>query len=387
MRKQLSGVNVRMRALVTGGAGFIGSHLVSALLDKGCDIIVLDSLVSRVHGLAAKPNLPQGVEFLQADVRDKSAWEKALKDVDVVFHQAAYQDYMADYSTFFHTNVVSTALLYEVIREQRLDIQKIVVASSQAVYGEGQYECDNHGRMLPRARSSEQMRHAEWEPKCPVCGRTLQASLLREDYPNPYNQYALSKYSQEMLALRLGRLLGIPTVALRYSITQGPRQSLLNQYSGVLRIFLRQIKTNQPLTIYEDGLQTRDFVHVQDVVNANLHVLRDSRSDYEAYNVGSGERTTVLEYARRLAAKIAADIESNITGEFREGDNRHSVSSVDKLRALGWAPYLTLDDIMEDFLAWIEELGDLPDGIPEAEGLMRTKGVLRATSAVSSATD
>ena len=242
-------------------------------------------------------------------------------------------------------------------------------------------------RMLPPARGHEQMRRAEWELKCPVCGLALRACLLREDYPNPYNQYALSKYSQEMLALRLGRLLGVPTVALRYSITQGPRQSLLNQYSGVLRIFLRQIKANQPLTIYEDGLQTRDFVHIQDVVNANLHVLRDSRSDYEAYNVGSGERTTVLAYARRLVAKMAADSELHITAEFREGDNRHSVSSVEKLRALGWAPRRTLDDIMEDFLAWIEELGDLPDAIPKAEELMRTRGVLRAASVVSSATD
>ncbi len=376
-----------MRTLVTGGAGFIGSHLVSALLDRGYDVVVLDSLVPRVHGAAGKPNLPPGVRFLQADVRDKSAWEKALKGVDIVFHEAAYQDYMADYSTFFHSNVVSTALLYEVIREQNLDIQKVVVASSQAVYGEGQYECDAHGRMLPPARGHEQMRRAEWELKCPVCGLALRACLLREDYPNPYNQYALSKYSQEMLALRLGRLLGVPTVALRYSITQGPRQSLLNQYSGVLRIFLRQIKANQPLTIYEDGLQTRDFVHVQDVVNANLHVLRDSRSDYEAYNVGSGERTTVLAYARRLVAKMAADSELHITAEFREGDNRHSVSSVEKLRALGWAPRRTLDDIMEDFLAWIEELGDLPDAIPKAEELMRTRGVLRAASVVSSATD
>lgn len=376
-----------MRVLVTGGAGFIGSHLTAALLERNCEVVVLDSLVARVHGPGARPELPKDVRFLHADTRDKDAWTKALEGVSVVFHQAAYQDYMADYSTFFHTNVVSTSLLYELIRERRLPIHKVVVASSQAVYGEGQYECGFHGQQLARARSRAQMKRGEWELVCPLCQQRLEPSLLREEYPNPFNQYALSKYSQEMVALRLGQALDIPTVALRYSITQGPRQSLLNQYSGVLRIFLRQIKANQPVTIYEDGRQTRDFVHVQDVVDANLHVLYDDRANYEAYNVGSGERTTVLEYARRLAAKMRVSVEPRITGEYREGDNRHSVSSVAKLRALGWVPKRDLDQIMQDFLEWIAELGALPAGIPIAEEQMRVGGVLQTVAVSDGAVD
>lgn len=374
-----------MKALVSGGAGFIGSHLVDALLERNWQVTVLDSLEARVHGPAPKPALPAGVRFLRADVRDKSAWDKALEGADVVFHQAAYQDYMTDYSTFFHSNVVGTALLFEVIRQRRLDIRKVVVASSQAVYGEGQYQCATHGLILPSARTNEQMRNGDWEARCPHCQETGQPLLLREEFPNPFNQYALSKFSQELAALRLGRAIGVPTVALRYSITQGPQQSLLNQYSGILRIFLRRIKAGQPVIIYEDGRQTRDFVHVKDVVDANLTVLDNDRANYEAYNVGSGERTTVLEYAKQLATKLRADINLKIPGDFRVGDNRHSVSAIDKIRSLGWFPRRSLDRIMEDFLAWIDELGVLPSDIPDAEELMRAGGVVQATIATDRA--
>jgi dTDP-L-rhamnose 4-epimerase len=369
-----------LKALVSGGAGFIGSHLVDALLQRDYEVVVLDNLEARVHGTAAKPALPKGVKLVQADVRDREAWERALNGVEVVFHQAAYQDYMPDYSTFFHTNVVGTALLFEVIRQRRLNVRKVVVASSQAVYGEGQYQCETHGLVIPPARNSEQMQRGHWELACPKCGGTLQPQLLREEFPNPFNQYAISKFSQELAALRLGRAIGVPTVAMRYSITQGPRQSLLNQYSGILRIFLWRIKAGLPVCVYEDGLQTRDFVHVKDVVDANLRVLDSERANYEAFNVGSGQRTTVLDYAHRLAGKLGVEVELKIRGEFREGDNRHSVSSIDKLSALGWAPRFGLGHIMDDFLAWIDDLGVLPSGISDADQLMRAGGVVLAAS-------
>lgn len=367
-----------MKALVSGGAGFIGSHLVDALLQRNWQVTVLDSLESRVHGPTPKPNLPHDVRIVRADARDKAAWEKALAGVEVVFHQAAYQDYMTDYSTFFHSNVVGTALLFEVIRQCHLSIRKVVVASSQAVYGEGQYRCATHGTVLPAARPIEQMQKGEWEVRCPQCRETVQPRLLREEFPNPFNQYALSKFSQELVALRLGRALGVPTVALRYSITQGPRQSLLNQYSGILRIFLRRIRAGQPVIIYEDGLQTRDFVHVNDVVDANLTVLDLDRADYEAYNIGSGVRTTVLDYAHQLAKKMGAEICFRIAGDFRVGDNRHSVSDITKIKSLGWSPRRTLDRIMDDFLAWIGQPGVLPSDISDTEELMRAQGVVQA---------
>jgi len=369
-----------MKVLVTGGAGFIGSHLVDALLQRNWEVTILDSLEARVHGLAPDFRPPQGVRFLRMDVRDKSAWEQALQGAEVVFHQAAYQDYMTDYSTFFHCNVVGTTLLFEVIRNRRLNVRKVIVASSQAVYGEGQYECGRHGLVLPEARSSEHMRNRDWEARCPQCGESVRPLLLREEFPNPFNQYALSKFSQEMAALRLGRAIGVPTVALRYSITQGPRQSLLNLYSGILRIFLRRIRAGLPVIIYEDGKQTRDFVHVRDVVDANLTVLASERADYQAYNVGSGERITVLEYAHRLAGKLGTDIDLKTSGDFRVGDNRHSVSDVSRLRSLGWSPTRDLGQIMDDFLTWTDGLGILPAEIPDAEEHMRARGVVQAAS-------
>jgi len=374
-----------LKALVSGGAGFIGSHLVDALSERNWEVTVLDSLETRVHGAVPKPVVPRGVRFLQADVRDKSAWEKALEGVQIVFHQAAYQDYMNDYSTFFHSNVVGTALLFEVIRQRHLPIRKVIVASSQAVYGEGQYQCRTHGLVSPSARSTAQMQRGEWEVRCPHCAEFVQPLLLREEYSNPFNQYALSKYSQELAALRLGRAIGVPTVALRYSITQGPRQSLLNQYSGILRIFLRRIKSRQPVVIYEDGLQTRDFVHIKDVVDANLKVLETDNANYEAYNVGSGERTTVLSYAELLSRKLGTEVNLRMAGEYRVGDNRHSVSSIDKIRALGWAPQHTLNSIIDDFLTWIEELGELPPNIPDAEAHMRAGGIVQTTTATNPA--
>jgi dTDP-L-rhamnose 4-epimerase len=366
-----------MKALVTGGAGFIGSHLVDALLRLNYEVVVLDSLEERVHGKSPNPALPRGVQLIRDDVRNKKAWEKALAGVEVVFHQAAYQDYMPDYSAFFHTNVVGTSLLFEVIRQRHLKIRKVVVASSQAVYGEGQYQCPVHGLVLPIGRPQQQMHRGDWEVHCGQCGETLTPSLLREEFPNPCNQYALSKFAQEMTALRLGRSLGVPTVALRYSITQGPRQSLLNQYSGILRIFLWRIKAGEPVFIYEDGRQTRDFVHVQDVVDANLLVLSSDAANYEAYNVGSGRRTTVLDYAHQLADKLELAADFRVPGEFREGDNRHSVSSIEKLRTLGWSPCRDLGCIMDDFVDWIDEIGALPAQIPDAVALMRAGGVIQ----------
>jgi dTDP-L-rhamnose 4-epimerase len=340
-------------------------------------VVVLDSLEERIHGSAPNPKLAAGVQLIRGDIRDKSAWEQALEGVQLVFHQAAYQDYMTDYSTFFHTNVVGTALLFEVIRQHRSQVQKVVVASSQAVYGEGQYLCNQHGTLLPPARSTEQMRLGEWEVHCPHCGEVARPLLLREEFANPYNQYALSKYSQEIAALRLGRGIGVPTVALRYSITQGPRQSLLNQYSGILRIFLQRMKTNQPVIIYEDGRQTRDFIHVSDVVEANLTVMESDAANYEAYNVGSAMPITVLHYAELLARKLAAPAEIRIAGEFRVGDNRHSVSANDKLRALGWQPRRNLDEIIDDFLNWAGDFHVNPAALISADKMMRSRGVVQ----------
>jgi dTDP-L-rhamnose 4-epimerase len=231
--------------------------------------------------------------------------------------------------------------------------------------------------MMPSSRAREQLERGEWELKCPYCGQDMENLLLSEEYANPYNQYALSKYAEELTALRLGKLHGIPSVALRYSITQGPRQSLYNQYSGICRIFSLRLLNNLPPIIYEDGRQKRDYVHINDVVDANMLVFEKDEANYGAYNVGSGKATTVLEYAEKLSRKLNKNIEPSIPGEYRRGDNRHSVSSIEKLKRLGWTPKKSLDDIFLDYINWINSIGDLSDYFTEAEEAMRTSGVIQ----------
>jgi dTDP-L-rhamnose 4-epimerase len=365
-----------MHVLVTGGAGFIGSHLVDRFVRDGFRVRVLDNLDSKVHPNGKPPCFPAGVEFIHGDVTDREALRYALRDVEVVSHQAAYQDYMPDFSRFMNVNAVGTALLYELIVEGRMKIKKVIVASSQAVYGEGQYVCGKHGSFLPFPRTAAQLRRKQWELSCPSCGRHARPSLLCEEQTNPYNQYAVSKLAQEKAALGLGWIHGIPTVALRYSITQGPRQSLFNHYSGICRIFVSRALKGNPLVIYEDGLQTRDFVHINDVVEANMLVLQKDGTNGQAYNVGRGRVTTVLEYAQLVRDKVGARVEFRIPSEYRTGDNRHSVSSIAKLQALGWNPAYGLSEIMDHFLEWVEQSGGIPERIQDAYSDMKHAGVV-----------
>ncbi len=369
-----------MRVLVTGGAGFIGSHLVDRFLSEGFQVRVLDSLDPKVHPNGLPGYLSPQAEFIHGSVTDRDLLREALKGVDVVSHQAAYQDYMPDFARFLQVNAVGTALIYELIVRDRLPVKKVIVASSQAVYGEGQYDCVEHGFFLPQPRSQEQLARGDWEVQCPRCGHRATPLLLREEHINPYNQYAVSKLAEEKTALGLGWLHGIPTVALRYSITQGPRQSLYNQYSGICRIFFSRAIRRLPFNIYEDGDQTRDFVHVQDVVDANMLVLQRDEANFQAFNVGGGNALTVTAYAQAILKKLSLDVPLQMMGEYRLGDNRHSVSCIDKLRAIGWRPRRELAVILDDFLAWVESLGGIPENILDAYSHMREAGVVLATS-------
>ncbi len=379
-----------MRILVTGGAGFIGSHTVDLLLDRNYDVRILDALRPPVHQDAQIPDyVPRDdVEFVHGDVRDQTTWIRVLNGVEAVFHLAAYQDYLPDFSTFFHTNTVSTAHLYEVIVSKRLPIRKVVIASSQAVYGEGKYRC--HGcesvseavgaRLAvryPPGRDERDLAEGRWDVKCPQCGASMEAQWTDETVANPYNQYAISKYSQEMVALNLGRRYGIPTVCMRYSIVQGPRQSFRNAYSGVLRIFAQQVLNGRPPICYEDGQQVRDYVSVYDVARSNVLALEDDRADFQAFNVGGNRRVTVLEYARLIARRANTDIAPQIPGRYRSGDNRHIFSDITKLKALGWEPTASLEDIIDEYLAWAKAQPGFRDFYAEAEARMAACGTIR----------
>ncbi len=273
--------------------------------------------------------VPPEVEFVFGDVRDAAVVDRALEGVEAVFHLAAYQDYLPDFSTFAFTNDGGTAMLYERIVAGRLPIRKVVVASSQATYGEGKYACLKHGPQYPAPRSEAQLRLGDWEVYCPDCNLAMTPCWTEEAHVNAANQYAVSKVCQELYSLTLGRRYDIPTVAMRYSITQGPRQSFRNAYSGVLRIFTMRLLAGQRPMLYEDGEQLRDYVSVHDVARANLLVLEDARADYLSINVGGGRQTTVREYAM-LVAELAGKsiLEPEIPGRYRFGDTRHIFSDI-----------------------------------------------------------
>jgi dTDP-L-rhamnose 4-epimerase len=368
-----------MKVLVKGGAGFIGSHTVDLLLKKGYEVRVLDLLQERVHPFGKPKYLPSEVEFMQGDVADKAIMEKALSGVEGVFHLAAYQDYMTDFSNFIRANTLSTALIFEIIVEKKLNIKKIVSASSQATYGEGKYECKNHGIQYPEGRTVPQLDKADWEMHCPVngCNEYLKPVLIDEAVMNPFTAYGISKEALERVAHKLGRRYTIPTSCMRYSIVQGPRNSFFNAYSGVCRIFTLRIINDKAPVIYEDGKQLRDYLHVLDVAAANVLCFEDSRADYESFNVGGIAETNLIDYTNTLIKVAGKNIEPLIPGYYRYGDTRHTVSSSEKLKKLGWKNQYTLEDIFRDYIKWVNEQPDVKDRYDEVEEIMKKQSVLR----------
>lgn len=372
-------LNTMFKVLVTGGAGFIGSHTVDLLLKKGYEVRVLDSLTPPVHPRRERPTyLPEDVEFILGDVRNRNDMERALQGVRAVFHLAAYQDYLTDFSKFALVNDGGTALLYEIIVNRRFPVEKVVLGSSQAVYGEGKHQCPKHGVQYPPMRSLKQLEAGDWDVNCPACGEQMKPLPTDESRTNPHNQYAVSKYAQELYALTLGRRHGIPTVALRYSITQGPRQSIHNAYSGLLRSSVIRLLNNLPPVIYEDGQQLRDYVYVGDVAQANLLALEKDTANFEVFNVGGKKPVTVLEYVRMLLKVWGKDIRPEISGQFRFGDTRHVFSDVSRIAAsLGWQPVTLLEEAAQQYVIWAQSQPEIKDYYAEAAATMRDMGVLR----------
>ena len=370
-----------MKVLVTGGAGFIGSHTVDLLVEKGYKVKVLDLLQKRVHPYGKPKYLSSEVEFIQGDVADKEAMSKALEDVEGVFHLAAYQDYMTDFSNFIRVNTLSTALIFEIIVEKKLKIKKIVLASSQSTYGEGKYKCKVHGIQYPDSRSTEQLEKSDWEIHCTEasCTNYLEPVLIDEAVMNPFTAYGISKEALERVSNKLGKRYSIPTVSMRYSIVQGPRNSFFNAYSGVCRIFTLRLINNKPPVIYEDGKQLRDYVHVLDVAAANVLAFENPKCNHSALNVGGITGTNLLDYTKVLIKVAGKNIEPLIPGYFRYGDTRHTVSSSEKLKCLGWKNKYTLEDIFRDYLKWVHEQPDVKDRYEEVEEIMKKQNVLRQT--------
>src|SRR5438876_7529389 len=315
------------RALVTGGAGLIGSHVADLLVHEGWKVRVLDNLEPQTHRRGKPAWISDKVEFIQGDLRDRETITAALDHIDVIFHEAAYGGYMPEITKYVHVNSLGTAQMLEVIREKNLPIKKIVVASSQAVYSEGAGNCPKHGLVFPNVRPVEQLKRGDWSVHCSMCNEPTASVPTPENAPvGGETVYGLTKVDQEKLVLLWGKQMGIPPVALRYSCTYGPRQSFFNPYTGVIAIFCTRLLNDLPPVLYEDGEQTRDFSFVEDIARANLLAAETDKLDGLPVNIGSGHGTPIREIAEEVSDALSVDIAPEINGEFRPGEMRHLIS-------------------------------------------------------------
>jgi len=370
------------RVLITGGAGFIGSHLADALLAEGCTVRILDALVPQVHGPQRvwPAYLNSGAERLVGDVRDTGILKQALTDVETVVHFAAavgVGQSMYEIAAYVAGNTQATANLLQVLSEGEHTVRKLVVASSMSVYGEGAYCCARCGPCMPPPRSPDRLESKQWEMACPTCGGNAQPVPTPEGkLLAPTSIYAITKRDQEEMCLCVGQAYGIPTVALRFFNVYGERQALSNPYTGVAAIFSSRLLNDQPPLIYEDGRQSRDFIHVSDIVQATLLAMQRPQADYQVFNVGTGHAITVAEVAEVLAASLQKRIAPQFLQTFRSGDIRHCVADITRIgKTLGYRPKVAFADGMSRLSAWIRNQRPY-DRVVEANAHLQKRGLV-----------
>ena len=366
--------------LVTGGAGFIGSFLVDALVERGDHVIIYDNLDAQVHGDGSGAAINPDAEFIQADVRDRDTLAKAVARADVISHQAAVVGVgqsMYQVERYVDVNTRGTATLLDILVNSKHHVRKLVVPGSMSAYGEGRYRCPRCGPVAATIRSEAQLSRADWELHCPTCGSELIPVATDEAKPfESTSVYAITKQDQELLVLGVCRAFGLPAVSLRYFNVYGPRQSLSNPYTGAVAIFMSRLKNNHAPLIFEDGNQSRDFISVHDIVAANLAVLQDGRADYGVFNVGTGRRVTILEVAQLLARSLEKEIAPEITGKFRKGDIRHCISDPSRLQTtIGWQPHVALGQGIRELIEWSDQVA-ARDSVDHATEELRARGLL-----------
>lgn len=346
------------KVLITGGAGFLGSHLADGLLRRGWDVRVFDNLSSQVHPDGRPAYLSPEVELLRGDMRNLDQVRAAVDGVEAIFHFAAavgVGQSMYEIAKYVGINTLGTANLLQALLDTRAELRKLVVASSMSIYGEGQYVCSCCGEISPDPRSSAQLQLKQWEIVCARCGNTLTPIPTSETKPlQPSSIYALSKKYQEEATLLFGRTYRVPVVALRYFNVYGTRQALSNPYTGVVAIFAARLLNGRAPLIFEDGQQLRDFVSVQDVVAANLLALERPDADGRALNVASGEAVSICEIAAALARELGAGVPAEITGKYRAGDIRHCFADIGMAsRILGYQPGVRFAEGVRELAGWL----------------------------------
>lgn len=372
-----------MKILVTGGAGFIGTHLVSALLKKGYQVRIVDALIEQVHGANGHLNRtwPAGVEFVQGDVRDMATWHTALKGVDAVYHLAAevgVGQSMYDIVRYMSANTMGTANMLELLANRKYEVEKVIVASSMSIYGEGAYLGPNGERVVPEIRPLSQLERREWELLAPGSNALLKPIPTDESKPlQPNSVYATSKRDQEELCISVGLAYDIPTVALRFFNVYGPGQALSNPYTGVAAIFASRLLNKKPPIIFEDGLQSRDFIHVSDIVQGLVLSLERDEANYQVFNIGSGQPRTILDVAKVLSQALDVNEDPIIAEQFRHGDIRHCFADISKAqRLLGFEPKAVFADQVGELADWVKSQTAV-DMVEQAKAELEKRGLTK----------
>lgn len=375
---------MKMKVLITGGAGFIGSHLAQKLFGRGFQITVLDNLSPQIHGENGDfPEfLKQIADCIIGDVSDPDIYQSLPDDFDYVVHLAAETgtgQSMYAISRYSQVNIQGTALLMEFLSSQAKKVSKIVLSSSRAVYGEGAYNCRTHGLIFPVERKARDLGQRRFEPHCPYCQEEMKSVSTNEDAMfRPLSVYGITKLSQELLLMQSAKSLGIPAVALRFQNVFGPGQSLSNPYTGILSIFSTRIRHGQDIEIFEDGKESRDFVYISDVIDGLVLALENDEVNCEAINIGSGIGTSVLEVSRQLREKLKSNVKLNISGKYRVGDIRHNVADISKAQAmLGFTPRVPLEEGLSHFVDWVLNQPLPEDKSEKALEELKTRGLFK----------
>ena len=367
--------------LVTGGAGFIGSFLVDQLIEEGHSVRILDNLDQQVHQGKKPDYLNPKAEFMLGDVTKKDDFEKALQDQEAVFHLAAavgVGQSMYQVSHYITSCAVGTANLMDLLVNKEHDVKKVVVAASMSSYGEGAYACEKCGisPIYPDLRPEAQLAKGQWEHICPDCGGELKPIPTPETKHQECNSiYAIAKKIQEDVVLNIGKTYGIPSTALRFFNVFGPRQSLNNPYTGVVAIFTSRIKNMNSPTIYEDGLQTRDFISVHDIARANILSMEKSSANYERFNVGTGNPISIKGIAENIAESLGLDVKPEVTGKFRKGDIRHCYADISKIKSkLDFTLEVSFEKQMAELVEWGKKV-EAEDKFEQARKELEEKGL------------
>jgi dTDP-L-rhamnose 4-epimerase len=370
--------------LITGGAGFIGSNLALKLIDKGYTVTVLDNLSPQIHAENSPLylSIKDKVKFIKGDVRNKADWLLALDGQDAVVHLAAETgtgQSMYEIEKYVDVNIKGTAILLDILTNIQHTVKKMVIASSRSIYGEGKYHCKNCGTVYPTERKDHDMSRGDFQVKCPLCGAN--AELLPTDEESkihPSSLYGITKQNQEQMVLTIGKSMGIPAVAFRYQNVYGPGQSLSNPYTGILSIFSTRIKNGNDITIFEDGLESRDFVYIDDVVDATILGIEKDEAAYEVFNVGFGERTNVLTVAETLKNEYGSHVNIVISGNYRLGDIRDNYADLTKIKdKLGFTPKVDFENGIKRFAQWVNNQEIMMDNYDVSIEEMKLKGLFK----------